>query len=426
MHNQRDEVTITPTFSLEQFIKDHQKSEQQGVHELTRPKFVKGDLEVLTEKYDPPRLIHRTTELQKIASMLLSFAGRSHPHNLFIYGRSGSGKTAAVRHTTMEIGRHAQLSRPLITLFANCRDQISHHGLIGKLIEELEKGKTIPTNTSWRELCSRFLAACRNAGANIVIILDEADGITKTKGDFDSLYYLSNLNSEMVGSQSTVSLVAITNDLHYGEHLEERVQSRLKVEKLHFAPYSAQQLQDILHDRTNVVFTSDGLEEGLIPYCAARAAQTHGDARYALALIYKASVIATETRSDQVSMQHVLQARSALEHDIISEGIDKLTVHEKLLLLAIARLSQSRVGNAMITMGSLHQAYGKVCTEAGMEPMSPTSVARLMGDIIDEGLIKTDVKSLGRARGRTTIVTLMVPVESTIQILLKEPLFNNP
>jgi cell division control protein 6 len=424
VHNQRDDVTVPSALSLEQFIKDHQEKQSRELHGYPRPAFVKGDLEALTEKFDPPRLVHRNEELQKLAMVLLSFGGRAHTHNLFIYGRSGTGKTAAVKHATSEVIRHAQLARRLVPLYVNCRNQISHHALIAKLIEGIEEHASIPSNTSWRALCARFLTDCKNANANIVITLDEADGITRTKGDFDSLYYLSNLNSEMTDSQSTLSIIAISNDVHYGEELEERVHSRLKVEKMIFAPYTAPQLQDILQDRTDSVFTPDGLEEGIIAYSAARAAQTDGDARIAIGLVYKAAIIAAETGSGQVTMNHVLQARSALEHDIAAEAIEKLTFHEKLLLLAVARINQAHPRDPVVTMGSLLDGYGKICKQMGMEPMSPTSVARLLADIDGQGLIKTEVRSLGRARGRTTIVTLKTPLDTALRILLKEPLFH--
>ena len=355
----------------------------------------------------------------------MSVATGSHTRNLFVYGKSGTGKTVATKHTMGLVQRHGNLQVPIIPLYVNCRGQGTHHALLSKLVEELTKNPAqLAPNTSWRTLCNQFQEACQRANANIVVVLDEADGISKYKGEADSLYFLSNLNSDMGNSRSTVSIIAVTNDLHYGENLAERVQSRLRVEKLHFPPYDRAQLEDILNARANMVFKPDGLEPGVIPYCAARAAQTHGDARLALGMLHKAAVLAEKDGVEQVTMQHILAARGALEHDVIAEGIERLTFQEKILLFAIARLTQAKVPNNMITMGMLHDGYRRVCGQLGMEPMSPTSIARLMGDIMEQGLATTDVRSFGRARGRTTVVTLTAPVDLTIQVVMKEPLFH--
>ncbi len=403
-----------PGFSLESLV----------LRKLQPPRFLKGDLEMLTEKYDPPRILHRDKEMEHIAEMVLSSTTQSQPNHLFIYGKSGSGKTAAVNHVIHTVQRLARASRPTVALQANCRNQVSHHALLSQLVEQIEPGRFVPSNTAWRNLYNRLLQAAQKAEANIVIVLDEVNRLTKKKEGFDAIYTLSNLNSELTGSRSMVTLFAISNDLHYGDQLEQSVRSRLKVEKLYFAPYSQPQLADILTDRAKLVFTEEGLEAGIVAYCAARAAQTHGDARHALALLHKAAVIASRDGALQVTMHHVLEARSALEHDIIAEGIQRLTAHEKMLLLAIARLSQHQTSNTLITTGRVLEGYRAVCQQMGSEPLTLQSVNRLLTDIASQGFIASDVRSLGRGRGRTTIVNLTVPVESTIKILQDDHLFH--
>jgi len=387
--------------------------------------FLKGrSLEALTEKFDPPRLLHRDAEVERISDIIASLVRDSDPTNLFIYGKSGSGKTATVNHVLEHVRTAKNLPRPTVTLMVNCRNQVSHHALLGRLLEQLEPGVPIPINTAWGDLHERLVSACRKANANIVIVLDEVNRLVKIREECDAIYTLSNLSSELKGSETTIAIFAISNDLHYGERLDQSIHSRLQVQKMHFPPYNRHQLSEILDDRAKMVFTGDGLEPGVIDYCATVAAQTHGDARQALALLHKAAVIANKEAAHQVTMHHVLDAKVALNHDQIAEGIKGLTDHEKLILLAIARLSSRSKNNELVTTGAVLDGYRVICRELGMEPLTLQSVSRLLDDIGSQGFITSTVKSMGRGKGRTTVINITVAAGPTIDIIQEDHLFH--
>jgi len=392
---------------------------------MQSPPFLQGDVEILSEKFAPPRLLHRQSEQDKIAGLLASLVTHSLPTHLFVYGKSGSGKTVTVTHV-LEYAQHLKdVKRPVKYVLVNCRKQVSHHALLCQLLEQLEPSSYYPSNTSWRDLNNHLLTVCRKAGVNIVMVLDEVDRLEKKGEGFDALYTLANLNAELGGTSSTVTVFAISNNLHFGEQLEHSVKSRLRVEKLYFAPYSQQQLVDILNDRAKVVFAEGGLELDIIPYCAVRAAQEHGDARQALGLLYKAAVIACDEGALKVTMHHVMKARVALEHDVIVEGIQRLTVHEKFILLAIARLCEHpKVTHDVVTTGMVLEAYRKICHEVGAEPLTLQSVNRLLDDLENQVFITTDIRSLGRGRGRTRFINIAVPLELTINILQEDSAFH--
>jgi len=59
--------------------------------------------ETLQSNYTPQNIPHRDTQIQQIAK-ILSPALRLHkPSNLFIYGKTGTGKTLSVLHTTQNL-----------------------------------------------------------------------------------------------------------------------------------------------------------------------------------------------------------------------------------------------------------------------------------------------------------------------------------
>ena len=389
---------------------------------FTPPSFLKGDLEILSEKSPPPRILHRDKEIQKVIDVISSAVMRSHPAHLVIYGKAGTGKTAITKHVVEQVQGIARMPRPFRPLYVNCRNQVSHHGLLIQLMAALEPGKIIHSNVAAHELHRMVLRAIREANANAVVILDEVNYLTKV-GTFDALYTLSNMESELGETHSTLSIIAISNDLHFLEKLDAPVQSRLAADKLFFAPYTSAQLSEILRDRAALVFTSDGLADGMVEYAAAVAARDHGDARKALALLRKAADAAAKEGASQVHEEHVRQARGELEMDVIAEGLRVLAVHDKLVLYAVATLLNDSRTASNLNLGKIHEGYTKVCKNLGMDPMGMRSVVRSLSDLADQGFLKNEVRALGGRRGRSTCVTMRVPTESTIKVLREDSVF---
>lgn len=389
---------------------------------FTTPSFLKGDLEILSEKSPPPRILHRDKESNKILDVVSSAVMRSHPAHLVIYGKAGSGKTAVTKHIVEQVQNVAKMPRPFLPLYANCRNQVSHHGLLIQLMAIMEPGKQIHSNVAAHELHGKVLKAIRQANANVVVILDEVNYLNKV-GNFDALYTLSNMESELGSTHSTLSIIAISNDLHFLEKLDAPVQSRLSADKLYFAPYTSAQLSQILHDRADVVFTSDGIADGVVEYAAAVAARDHGDARKAIALLRKAADIAAKDGAVQVHEEYVRQARGELEMDVIAEGLRKLALHDKLVLYAVATLLKDPKGVHNLNLGRIYEGYTKVCGNVGVEPFVMRSVVRSLADLEDEGFVKSEVRAIGQGRGRSTCVTMRVPTESTIKVLMEDTVF---
>jgi cell division control protein 6 len=385
--------------------------------------FQKGDLDILSDKSTPPRIVHRDKEVGKVIDVVSSAILHAQPSHLFAFGKSGTGKTAVVRHVVEAAGKVTHANKKTLGLFVNCTNQVSHHALLIRLIEQLEGGEHVPSNTAAGELHDRLLQACKKTGANIVVVLDEVNHLVKRSG-VDAMYSIANLNAELEGDRATISIIAISNDLHFGEKLPASVQSRLAAEKLYFAPYSAEQLRDILRDRADLVFNPDGLDVGLIELCAAYAAQAHGDARQALALLRKAAVIAGREGARKVMAHHVVSARGALEYDVIADGVRRLTAHEKIVLLVIAHMALRRSPGDNMNIGRVYEEYQHVCNQIGLSPLVSRSVGRCLADLSDQGFVRTEVKSLGRAKGRTTLVQITVPPESTVNIIQEDSLFD--
>ncbi|QLG49774.1 Cdc6/Cdc18 family protein [Natrinema halophilum] len=248
----------------------------------------------------------------------------------------------------------------------------------------------------------------------VVIMLDEIDKLVEKSGD-DTLYNLSRMNSELENSR--VSIIGISNDLKFTDFLDPRVKSSLGEEEIVFPPYDANQLRDILEQRSEVAFKKGALSEDVIPLCAAFAAQEHGDARRALDLLRTAGELAERSQAETIVEEHVRQAQDKIELDRVVEVVRTLPTQSKLVLFAIISLEKNGVHS--INTGEVFNIYKRLCEEIDADVLTQRRVTDLISELDMLGIVNAIVVSKGRY-GRTKEISLSVPLEETEAVLLSD------
>ncbi|MBW2993171.1 AAA family ATPase, partial [Candidatus Woesearchaeota archaeon] len=240
------------------------------------------DRSVLQSNFTPEVIPHRHKEIKQIADILAPSLKTEKPSNLFIYGKTGTGKTVSIKYVTnkiKEVAKHRNI--PIKIFYLNCKLKKiadTEYRLAAHLVRAF--GKDVPaTGLPTDEVYKILFDLIDNGKYLILIILDEIDQLIKKAGD-EILYNLTRINSELKNSQ--VSIIGISNNLFFRDHLDPRVKSSLSEEELVFPPYNALQLQSILQHRAEKAFKKEVLSTGVIEKCAAYAAREHGDARRAL------------------------------------------------------------------------------------------------------------------------------------------------
>ena len=246
----------------------------------------------LQSNYFPETILHREEEIEHIAGILAPTLRMEKPSNLFIYGKTGTGKTLVIKHIKdhlMRIAKEKELNINIIYL--NCklkRTADTEYRLIAQIAREF--GKEIPsTGLPTDEVYRLFIDCLKKKKQIVILILDEVDQLVKKIGD-EVLYNLTRLSTEIKNVE--ISLVGISNNMLFVDNLDPRVKSSLSEEEILFNPYNALQLQDILRQRAKQAFKKEVIGEGLIEKCAAFAARDHGDARRALELLRVAAELA--------------------------------------------------------------------------------------------------------------------------------------
>ncbi len=372
--------------------------------------------DILSPDYVPERLPHRENEIRKLGSIVAQALRGSKPNNVFIYGLTGTGKTAVTLYVLRRLVQKARdLGVNVRYAYVNTRQRDTPYRVLADIASAV--GLKVPfTGLSTAEVYSRLVRALSRQTGVLIVVLDEVDWLVRRRGD-DLLYKLTRIGYELPSSAMKVSIIGITNDVKFVEMLDARVRSSLGEEELVFPPYNAQQLRDILWERAVQAFYPGVVNEEVISYCAALAAREHGDARRALDLLRVAGEIAEREGAQKVTVEHVKMAWSQIERDRVFEVVSTLPLHARLTLLAIV---VKTLDAKATTTGEVYEAYVKLTEALGVEKVTLRRVSDIINELDMLGIISARVVSRGRY-GKTRMINLAADREAVLEALKTDP-----
>lgn len=366
-----------------------------------------SDKTILQTNYTPETIPHRDKEIEQVASILAPALRGERTSNLFLYGKTGTGKTLSVQFVRDEMVKRAQAAGVKLRIeYINCKlKKVSdtEYRILAEFIKKLG-GEVPATGLPTDAVYNKFLELVDGEKQVILLILDEVDQAVKKISD-NFLYNLTRLNTEL--SKAQISLVGISNDLTFLDNLDPRVRSSLSEEEVIFAPYNALQLQDILKERADKAFKKGTVDSGVISKCAAFAAREHGDARRALDLLRIAGELSERDGNNKIKLEHIDKANEKIEKEKILDIIMTEPKQFQLTLLSIIQLTESQKIDKIFT-GDIYNIYQELCQKTGTEILTQRRVSDIIAEFDMLGLITATVISKGRY-GRTREIKLAIP-----------------
>lgn len=417
--------------------------------------------EVLRYSYIPDTLPHREVEIQTLARILITSLKGHTPSNIMIYGMTGTGKTVVskllmkalqekseiiediyfenfldLNSTYMEdwvtdplksasdhLGRcdiwGQDLCRMIFKnvkcIYINCQQMDTQYRVMTQIANRLasfnDDDRLPVSGLPIDEVHDRLIKRLDDSDSVVIIIMDEIDRLVFKSGD-DILYSLTRINEEL--DRSRVSIIGISNNLHFLDYLDSRVKSSLGAEELVFNPYNAPQLKDILKQRSEDAFYPEAMDSDVIGYCAGLAAQENGDARKALDILRVSAELAERDHSPKLSEVYVRQAQKKIEMDRVSQVVRTLPLQTKLVLYSILQLKMG--GRIKTTTKEVVETYSYYSKRIDLTVLGRRQVVNLLGELDKLGLIQSKVISFGR-HGRTTVVEANIPSTEIINNL---------
>jgi cell division control protein 6 len=376
----------------------------------------------LQSSHNPDEILHRDDQIGYIAKVLAPALRMERPSNLFIYGKTGSGKTLTTQATVKHIETVSlKEGVPIKFIYINCKlKKVADTEY--RLIAEITRffGRAVPpTGLPTDEVYNIFYKTLDKEKQIVILILDEIDQLVKKTGD-EIIYNLTRVNTELKNAQ--LSIVGISNDIMFADNLDPRVKSSLSEEELVFPSYNALQIQDILKKRSIEAIKEGVLEEGVIAKCAAYAAREHGDARRALELLRVAVELAERKGIQKINIKELDEAEEKIEKDRVLDIITTQPKQFQLTLYAILLLyDQDKKKNTIFT-GEIYLLYKDLCLKTNLRPLTQRRVSDVIAEFDLLGIINAKVISKGRY-GRTREISVVT--NETLNIKIKSLLENS-
>ncbi|MGI0100801.1 MAG: Cdc6/Cdc18 family protein [Candidatus Micrarchaeaceae archaeon] len=375
--------------------------------------------EVLSPHFIPKKLISRAKEINGIERALAPSLKGERGRNLFIYGKTGTGKTSCTKYVLEEV-RGIQNTKAKIS-YINCKIYNSRYRVLNKIVSD-----HMPTYAKRGygtvDLYEKLSNWIEEDNKIMVAILDEVDVVK----DLDDLIYtLTRINSDI--KAGGVTIIGISNRVSFKESLDPRSLSTLYESELVFPPYYATELYEIIKDRTLVGFKGHAITDDILHFIAATSAKDGGDARLSLKILSRAGEIADEKGSNCVTMKEAEEASRLADNDIVYELIGTLPEHHKLVLYSIALLTQSGGSYKKLTdgvdtylfSGEVYNRYKSITEGLHKEPKSERWYRKYLSELEMQGLVASFESGKG-IRGHTKLIKLMYPPAKTKEVLETE------
>src|SRR3989337_2669028 len=154
------------------------------------------DREVLRHDYLPEKLPHREEQICALGQAVAPALKNARCSNIFIYGKTGTGKTAVTKYVLSHLETKAkEYSAPIKFCYVNCRMTGSEYRVFANLSQRI--GMAIPfTGFSAGEVFDRFRTGLDTSRTIFIVALDEVDALIKDRGD-GILYELTRINETL-------------------------------------------------------------------------------------------------------------------------------------------------------------------------------------------------------------------------------------
>ena len=356
--------------------------------------------------YVPSRLPHREQQL-RLLKEFFSFVLQSPEkmaQRVLITGDVGTGKTALCQRFGADITHEASTRGiKLRYVHVNCREYTGSLFLILQHVVTVFHPNFPKRGYSAEELLRNLMQILDEESTYTILTLDEFESLVEKEGQ-EAIYKLTRLQEMRQNRPQRLSLISIMRNLRTIEKLDPSTRSTLQSNIIDLQRYPKQQLIDILNDRVALAFKPLAVPEDTIKLVSELAFSENGNARFGIELLWRAGKYADAQMSDIVLPECVRQAVSSIIPAVRKSDLASLGFHEKLLLLAIARLFNESQ-KASILLAEAERAYAVVCEESGRSPNSHTQLWKYLKNFTNLGIVETEVSGSG-SRGRSTMISL--------------------
>jgi cell division control protein 6 len=371
---------------------------------LSKPTVFKDEASLSIE-YIPNKLPHREDELRFLVQLFRNVLEKPGSMNqrVLITGDIGTGKTVLAHRFGLDMVKAAKTRKiNLHYVHVNCREcKGSSFMVLKKVIAEF--APDFPQRGfSSEEFLDVLMDVLDDRNAYLILALDELESLIMTEGA-SPIYNFTRIQEDRINAPMRLSMICILREPQYLERLDKSTLGTLQRNFIELGDYTSSQIETILMDRIELALKEGAIYQDNVKFIA-ELASTSGDARYAIELLWRAGKYADAESSSEITSEHIRKAAGSIHPAFREDQITTLTFHEKLLLLAIARILDHS-NQAYVTMGEVEDIYRVVCEEYKKTPRAHTQLWKYMKNLSVTGMVSTKLSGKG-VKGKTTLIGL--------------------
>lgn len=369
----------------------------------------------LRENYQPDQIQKRDNELATFQNALQPVINGAPPKNIFLYGKTGVGKTVATNYLLDHLQQDAaDYGIDLTVIKQPCNNLSTSYQVAVNLLNQLRdpEDRVATTGHPQQDVFTMLYDELDRLGGTVLIMLDEIDNIGAND---DILYELPRAESNGYIDNAWPGIIGISNDFTFRDNLSPKVKDTLCEEEIHFPPYDADELRSILGDRAEKAFHDGVCSEDVVPLAAAVAAQDSGSARQGLRLVHKAGELARAANADTVREAHVREAQTELERDQLADGMRELTTQGQLVLCAVAALKID--GTTPVRTGEIYDQYTAYADRVAVDPLGERRIRDHLSELSLHGFLQVSERNDGIHGGSYYEYELNVALDAVVTVL---------
>jgi len=338
---------------------------------------VVADFDAFSETYIPSNILARSDQIREMQLGLSPAYRNSRPINAWLYGPPGAGKTMIARFILEKLKEESRFQG----IYVNCWKCNSFYAILDSMLNELRIGFGDERDSRLKLYKFETFIATKP----FVIVLDEIDLMDPRERD-QTLYNLLALRK--------LGLICISESREPIFELEERVRSRLNPRFVHFAPYTEEELVEILKERALIALHAEAWNEEILKRVAEL---SKGDARTAIQTIRNAAQQAEQNGCTSIKPEHVEKAICDIKDLRKEYSLKKLSEDQRLVYELIRKQ-----GSVMSV--KLWNDYQKECSTRNLKPIARRTFSNYVEKLRQMNMIKIE---RARVKGKVYVFSIM-------------------
>ena len=322
----------------------------------------------LRDDYKPPVLLFRDEQLRQMFQMTVE---ARIPHNLWLQGEQGLGKTLTCQFFADEVE-----ARGLGKVFF-LRCERSMRNAMMKLCERYR------LNISKKFLSPSAIASAaleQTPDGLLAFVIDEPESSYSLK---DVVSFAHTLYNTLVDESARFAIIFASRMLFIKAARILSADSRLKAYPISFAPYSEGQIRQILRQRLEIALAEGAYDPEALSILAKHIWRVGSDLREALKIMRRAVEIADARLTKDVMLESIEYGKNEWWRNQILD----MPPHWALLLYLAAKLAHER-NQVKVPQSDVIDEYAKVAS--GYKKLGRATTYYILNDLAKRGFFKQE------------------------------------